>query len=236
MALARECVRLAEKLSSDARLDLFSPEHSDVLSDYAEFACVIDHLESRAEISPTFLIRTCLQALVLQYDELEPRLADVELVATLPCDAPGIARTTGGVVREMIRSAQKEIVLLGYEFTDAEVVRELSEATRRNVDTIVVCDRARGVRDRILGLWPSSVAKPRMFIDTERPQAAPHASMHAKCILVDEHDLLVTSANLTFHGLRENIEIGLRASGAVAMEARKIFSYLLTTGLVSEAL
>jgi len=56
--------------------------------------------------------------------------------------------------------------------------------------------------------------------------------MHAKCVLVDGSDLLVTSANFTFHGLHGNIEIGVRLSGAAAAEARKIFSHLVEDGVV----
>jgi phosphatidylserine/phosphatidylglycerophosphate/cardiolipin synthase-like enzyme len=51
--------------------------------------------------------------------------------------------------------------------------------------------------------------------------------MHAKCLLVDASDLLVTSANFTFHGLQGNVEIGVRLRGAPAAEARKIFSHLV---------
>jgi phosphatidylserine/phosphatidylglycerophosphate/cardiolipin synthase-like enzyme len=58
--------------------------------------------------------------------------------------------------------------------------------------------------------------------------------MHAKCLLVDGNDLLITSANFTFHGLHGNVEIGVRLSGPPASEARKIFSYLVEHGLVEE--
>jgi len=58
--------------------------------------------------------------------------------------------------------------------------------------------------------------------------------MHAKCLLVDGTDLLITSANFTFHGLQGNVEIGVRLSGPPAAEARKIFSYLIERGVVEE--
>ena len=58
--------------------------------------------------------------------------------------------------------------------------------------------------------------------------------MHAKCLLVNGADLLVTSANFTFHGLHGNIEIGVRLSGPPALEARKMFSHLVENGVVEE--
>ena len=62
----------------------------------------------------------------------------------------------------------------------------------------------------------------------------PYSSMHAKCLLVDGTDLLITSANFTFHGLHGNIEIGARLSGSSALEARKFFSHLVDNGIVEE--
>ena len=52
--------------------------------------------------------------------------------------------------------------------------------------------------------------------------------------LEDEKDVLVTSANLTFHGLEGNIEIGVRLRGEPAGEARKVFSHLVENGIVEE--
>ena len=58
--------------------------------------------------------------------------------------------------------------------------------------------------------------------------------MHAKCLLVNGTDLLDNSENITFHGLHEKIEIGVRQSGPPASEARGIFSHLIENGDVEE--
>jgi phosphatidylserine/phosphatidylglycerophosphate/cardiolipin synthase-like enzyme len=36
------------------------------------------------------------------------------------------------------------------------------------------------------------------------------AALHAKAIIVDEKQLLVSSANLSYHGMQGNIEMGIR--------------------------
>lgn len=84
---------------------------------------------------------------------------------------------------------------------------------------------AEGVR--VLEVWPEDAARPRIFHDRPRADGAPYASMHAKCLLVDGSDLLITSANFTFHGLKGNIEIGVRLGGPPGAEARKIFPHLV---------
>ena len=98
----------------------------------------------------------------------------------------------------------------------------------------MICDRERGAGRRILEEWPSGFKKPRILQDRQRAGRAPYASMHAKCVLVDGNDLLVTSANFTFHGLHGNIEIGIRLSGPPVAEARKVFSHLVESRLLEE--
>ena len=58
--------------------------------------------------------------------------------------------------------------------------------------------------------WPWT-PKPSVFVDprTAAPATAGHhASMHAKCIVVDERWSLVGSANFTNRGQTRNIEVG----------------------------
>jgi phosphatidylserine/phosphatidylglycerophosphate/cardiolipin synthase-like enzyme len=181
------------------------------------------------------VMRLCLQALRIQHEELRPKLLDAELVATLPPETPGIARPTGRVVREMIDRATTEIILLGYELTDGDLIGLLAAAAGRGASVILICDRGRGAAARVLEAWPSPTPPPRIFHDRERADSAPYASMHAKCLLVDASDLLVTSANFTFHGLHGNIEIGVRIGGVPAAEARKIFSHLVENQVLEDA-
>jgi phosphatidylserine/phosphatidylglycerophosphate/cardiolipin synthase-like enzyme len=180
------------------------------------------------------VVRLCLQALTIQRSQFEPHLVNAELVATLPPETPGLARPTEGVVREMIGRATSEVILLGYELTDTSLVGLLAHASSRGANVIVICDRNRGAIRMVQATWPTSARRPRIFQDRERADGAPYASMHAKCLLVDGNDLLVTSANFTFHGLRGNIEIGVRLSGPPANEARKIFSHLVNQNILEE--
>jgi phosphatidylserine/phosphatidylglycerophosphate/cardiolipin synthase-like enzyme len=132
----------------------------------------------------------------------------------------------------MIEGAAQEIVLLGYELTDGGLLDLLADAKRRGVDVILICDRQRAAGRRAVTAWPEGVTKPKIFQDKERVGAAPYASMHAKSLVADGRDLLITSANFTFHGMQGNIEIGVRLSGEPANEARKLFSHLVESGIV----
>jgi phosphatidylserine/phosphatidylglycerophosphate/cardiolipin synthase-like enzyme len=127
----------------------------------------------------------------------------------------------------MIETAKTEIILLGYELTDRDLIAQLAAAAGRGASVVLICDRGHCAAGRVLEAWPSNTPAPRIFHDRERADGAAYASMHAKCLLVDTSDLLVTSANFTFHGLHGNVEIGVRLRGAPAAEARKIFSHLV---------
>lgn len=232
MGLARDLVELEARLRDRADIELFAPLERGGLLAVLECASMLGRIRSA---EPASVMRLCLQALRIQHEELRPKLLDAELVATLPPDTPGIARPTERVVGEMIDGAKTEIILLGYELTDLDLIGLLAGAAGRGASVIMICDRGRGAAARVLESWPPRTPLPKIFHDRERADGAPYASMHAKCLLVDARDLLVTSANFTFHGLHGNIEIGVRLGGAPAAEARKIFSHLVENRVLEDA-
>ncbi len=234
MALARDVVELAARLRETGKVDLFAPLAQSNLPTSPEFNGIVSRI-ANGSIGADLAVRLCLQALSIQHEELRPRLLDAELVATLPDETPGMARPTESVLREMVGKANKEIILLGYEFTDLELLRLLADAAGRSISVVMICDRGRGSAIRVRESWPSSAtSRLKLFHDRQRADAALYASMHAKCLLVDGNDLLVTSANFTFHGLHGNIEIGVRLAGQPAAEARKIFSHLVDSRILEE--
>jgi phosphatidylserine/phosphatidylglycerophosphate/cardiolipin synthase-like enzyme len=233
MSRARELVQLEAHLRASG-IDVFSPTAEAALLNDAQYATVFGRFQHNSSISPSAAVLLCLQSLRVQSNDLSPRLINAELVATLPPETPGNVRPTNRVVREMVANARAEIIILGYELTDLELVRLLARSTDHGVDVVVICDRGRGTAQRLTESWPVGSLKPKIFQDSERPGSAPYASMHAKALLVDAADLLISSANFTFHGLQGNIEMGIRISGAPASEARKIFSYLVEERLVQE--
>ena len=128
MSLARDLYELQAQLRERREVDPFRPIDRSGLLTASECAPLLERLESQGQMPPVGVMRLCLQALRIQYDELRHRLIDAEFVATLPADMQWGARPTQSVVREMISGARREIILLGYEFTDRELVRFLAGA------------------------------------------------------------------------------------------------------------
>ena len=156
--------------------------------------------------------------------------ARAEFVLTLPAGQTTTARRTSAVIAEMLASARDEVFALGYEISDEQVIGQLHEAARR-ARIVLICDRVRASGPALLRSWPTDRTTPTIWQDRARSDAAVFASMHGKALLVDGRDLLVTSANFTFHGTRANVEFGIRQRDAVVIEAARVFRELLQSGL-----
>lgn len=57
--------------------------------------------------------------------------------------------------------------------------------------------------------WPFDGVRPEIFYDPRSADSTAHASLHAKCLVVDHEQALITSANFTDRGQTRNIEVGV---------------------------
>jgi len=127
---------------------------------------------------------------------------------------------TSEVMREMIGGARHSTIVLGYSITRGgdrpssatTVLDDLAEARRRLDDVTVIMNDTAENRSALIESWPVGVPLPRLLTWVGDP-SKPYASLHAKVLIVDYVDLLITSANLTHHGLDANLELGVRLRG-----------------------
>jgi phosphatidylserine/phosphatidylglycerophosphate/cardiolipin synthase-like enzyme len=78
-------------------------------------------------------------------------------------------------------------------------------------------------------IWPVDSPRPQIFtreIDPEDPMAA----LHAKLLICDYDAALVTSANFSYHGLHENIEIGVKVRSAAMARLVELFQAMVANG------
>jgi cardiolipin synthase C len=161
----------------------------------------------------------------------------VEIVWTGPQTAEVPVRLTRAVLVDVIRSAATRLVIVSFAaYKVALVVDELAAAAARGVDVRLVLETAETSGGRLatdaadafasLGatvsfwVWPSE----------QRPSLpAGAAALHAKAAIADNHTALVTSANLTGHGMNENMELGLLVRGGpVPRRLAAHFTLLMT--------
>jgi hypothetical protein len=168
---------------------------------------------------------------------VENRGPRCELVWTGDTPAGTGIRSTLPVIREMLDWARRSILVVTYSMWldtgDAgTVVDRLAELSSSGVDITFVLDR------RYQGGWNITQLRERWPIDRRPPNVYtwqdeddPIAKLHAKVLIVDRRDLLITSANLTGHGMRHNLEFGLRVLGQPAEDAARHLEVLIRAGV-----
>jgi phosphatidylserine/phosphatidylglycerophosphate/cardiolipin synthase-like enzyme len=180
-----------------------------------------------------------------------PPIEDVvELVTTGP-EVPGIAnRDTSVVVRELFANARESVLVAGYAVYQGQrvfqaladrmvevpglKVQMFLDIQRGHGDTTAAPELIRRFAARFRSdQWPKDRPLPRVFTDPRSLETAPErrASLHAKCVVVDEKEVFVSSANFTEAAQRRNLEIGLLVhSELVAVRLVRFFDRLLAEG------
>ena len=164
---------------------------------------------------------------------------EIEIAWTGPTAAGPLVRSTSVVLEEMLAGVREagEVLLVGYILTVEpgtrmeRVVDLLMAAARRRATLSIVLhsdeDETMNL-ENLLKLWDVFVKKPKVY--TWRPPPDhPFTKLHAKCLVVDRLDALVTSANFTFHGLESNLELGLRVRGPQAAAIAERFDHLIAS-------
>jgi phosphatidylserine/phosphatidylglycerophosphate/cardiolipin synthase-like enzyme len=184
--------------------------------------------------------------------EIQGGAARPELVWTGPETAGAGSRDTAVVVQELFRSAERSVLVASFAVHQGagvfsvlaermKAVPDLSVRLFLNVARPPGCptnvSEARLVRDfaeRFAAQdWPSGVRLPELFYDPRAlsPEPGPRASLHAKCIVVDDSRAFVTSANFTEAAQERNIECGVLVNDPHFGRAlRDQFESLVTTG------
>ena len=164
---------------------------------------------------------------------------EIEIAWTGPAAAGPLVRSTSVVLEEMLEGVREagEVLLVGYALTVEpgtrmeRVVDLLVESARRRATLSIVLhsdkDETKNL-DNLLKLWDVFVRKPKVYTWRPPPDHS-FTKLHAKCLVVDRLDALVTSANFTFHGLESNLELGLRVRGPQAGAIAERFDHLIAS-------
>jgi hypothetical protein len=179
-------------------------------------ASVLDGLDARAA---AVAVRV---AIAEREHRPPPRL---DLVWTGPEHRTARSRDTAVVVRQLLSRAERDVLVGGFAFDHGQdLFAPLHErmkahgvsatffldirgdAPREHADAFATEQIDRFFTDN----WPFGPPRPDVYYD---PRTAitgpPWASLHAKCVVIDDRETLVTSANFTERGQTRNIELGV---------------------------
>lgn len=168
-----------------------------------------------------------LQAAIAARSHTKENIDTCDLIWTGPIQFPIPARSTLAVMKEMINEAKYSVIIVGYRIEEyAEpIIRSLYDAAKRNVRIRLVIDRAGNQMSIFKKIWKDENLPE--FYSRKINVRDQMASVHAKLFIVDSDNLLVTSANLTYHGLSSNLEIGVRIKGKTADRAERLVNALI---------
>lgn len=172
-------------------------------------------------------IATVLDLLALSAASRSPLDELIDLVITGPASS-AVGRDTAVVVSELFRRARESVIVVGYAVSRGrEVFRTLAERMDQepNLQARLYLDIQRAAGDTSTDnqivrrfmqrfattQWPEGSRLPEVYYD---PRAlavnrTERAALHAKCIVVDDQEVFVSSANFTQYAQERNIELGL---------------------------
>lgn len=157
-------------------------------------------------------------------ERMHARSALLDLVWTGPETARSSTRSTAIVLREMFERARSSVVIAGFSFDHTEqifaplhaVMRE--HGVRARMFVHVAQDGLREANEpeqrRLLAkqasrVWPFGEPWPELFHDARVLGREEWLSLHAKCVVVDEREAMLTSANFTERAHERNVEMGV---------------------------
>lgn len=150
----------------------------------------------------------------------------VELIVTAPKSFALKTKTTLGAVEELLKSAEKTIILTGYSiseyvsnFMDVLIQKSRSGVLVKlyinKVDNQTSLEKILRYQSKYLQLYNYSNDDDKM------------SALHAKIISVDCERTAISSANLSYHGMSGNIELGcLIESQKIGKQIEHIFQQL----------
>jgi phosphatidylserine/phosphatidylglycerophosphate/cardiolipin synthase-like enzyme len=173
-------------------------------------------------------LATILELLVKDRAGRSVTQESIELVTTGP-EAPGVTnRDTSVVVRDLFAYAEHSVLLAGYAvYQGQQVFRALADRmrVRPEMQVRMFLDIGRGPGDTSISSdlvhrfaerfkarqWPTDRRLPEVFYDPRSLELTveKRACLHAKCIVVDQRAIFVSSANFTEAAQERNVEVGL---------------------------
>jgi phosphatidylserine/phosphatidylglycerophosphate/cardiolipin synthase-like enzyme len=205
-------------------IDRCPPGTAEVLGDEWLAGVELDHLVRRLGplLSLPIPIARSLATAFLE-ERRRPAGPRVELVWTGPEAINGNARDTAVVVRELFSRARSSVLIAGYSFDHgADIFAPLYAAMQQwQVEVHLFADIPGADRSesahQFVRRWADAFfrtnwqfpLRPKVFFDPRAVERESYASLHAKCVVVDQRLALVTSANFTNRGHDRNVEVGV---------------------------
>jgi len=142
------------------------------------------------------------------------------------------SNNTWDTMLSMIRSAKKSILIIGYALWEAgDIIDELSKASSNGCEIKFILENGKKYKKIILNNWHSS-RRPQIFSYSTKKA---NSLLHAKAIISDNTEILITSANLTKNAIESNVELGIfHDDKNLSKQVTEMFDALIAEGYAKE--
>jgi phosphatidylserine/phosphatidylglycerophosphate/cardiolipin synthase-like enzyme len=164
----------------------------------------------------------------------------VQLVTTAPSGDSAVHRDTAVVVQDLFRRAKHSVLISTYGiYGGREIFRELAQRMidEPKLSVRLFVDLGQKAAPEFLQFfrehhWPEQSRRPEIYAPKRPPASASESSvLHAKCVLIDSEEILLTSANFTDAAHYRNVEAGVVVrSRSVAEQVAQFFNGLIRSG------
>lgn len=179
-----------------------------------------------SSISETDALKIC--QLVSALTSKNARSVGVEIVATTPVSFLTKTRKTRPVLQELISGASKSIFITGYSISDhfEELLKLINDKSKQGVVVELFVNKYESIKPVLANITHMNRRFFKVYEYVSKSDDK-MAALHAKTTVVDRERILISSANLSYHGLDGNIELGaLITSSAKAEQVISIFDDL----------
>ncbi|MBF4691584.1 phospholipase D-like domain-containing protein [Fusibacter ferrireducens] len=176
---------------------------------------------------PDITNEQCIFMLQLGIKLLDSNDEDTALIVTAPLASGLNARRTEPTYVELIKKAKRSILLTGYSISTyaASIINELHYAARCSIPIDFYVNDYNKNKHHLETLQSLKLSSVRIY-DFVKPEKS-NQSLHAKILIIDDKEILITSSNLSYNGMGGNVELGvLIKSSDKAREIRKVFNKL----------
>lgn len=199
--------------NSSIKIDYIAALIADALDNYsvngvnASFTKVIaelkEHFPNCRDEEITDIINLCMQL----YSARKTERAD--LVLTAPDSFRVKALRTKETLQKLIESTEKSLTITGYSISDyfADMLDVIIRKSQQGVYVRLYVndiEKQKSALDRLM------VYKSRFLqvYEYQKQEDDKMAALHAKLFVSDAKKLIVSSANLSYHGMQGNVEMG----------------------------
>ena len=155
------------------------------------------------------LIPLSMLLLFQVFDELISKL-----VVTSNIHHQGVSSTYDEIFK-ILHNAQKKIIVVGYFVYELDEffkkLQEIQVKSKHSIDIEFYFDATQKWKDIIVNGWPVGYS-PKIFginPKQDKGKVKKLKKIHAKMIIIDDKECLITSANLTENAMETNVEAGV---------------------------